>query len=43
MAKGSEQRSAPLSLATDMTDMTLGASGLWSGNRTGDGGIATLA
>ena len=32
-----------LSLATDMTDVTLRASGLWLGTRTGVGGIATLA
>ena len=31
-----------LSLATDMTDVTLGASGLWLGNRTGAGGTAPL-
>ena len=34
---------SPLSLATDVTDMTLGASGLWLGTRTGTGGIPTLA
>ena len=28
----------PLSLATDVTDATLGASGLWLGTRTGAGG-----
>ena len=32
----------PLSLATDVTDATLGASGLWLGIRTGAGGTATL-
>ena len=31
-----------LSLATDLTDETLGASGLWQGTRTGAGGTATL-
>ena len=31
-----------LSLATDVTDSTLGASGLWLGTRTGAGGTATL-
>ena len=33
---------SPLSLATDVTDATLGASGLWLGTRTGAGGAATL-
>ena len=33
---------SPLSLATDLTDETLGASGLWLGTRTGVGGTATL-
>ena len=33
---------APLSLATDVTDATLGASGLWLRTRTGAGGTATL-
>jgi hypothetical protein len=32
-----------LSLATDLTDVTLGASGLWLGTRTGAVGTATLA
>ena len=32
----------PLSLVIDVTDATLGASGLWIGTRTGAGGIATL-
>ena len=32
-----------LSLATDVTDATLGASGLWLGTRTGAAGTATLA
>ena len=32
----------PLSLATDLTDETLGARGLWLGTRTGTGGTATL-
>ena len=31
-----------LSLATDVTDATLGASGLWLGTRTGAGGTTTL-
>ena len=31
-----------LSLTTDVTDMTLGASGFWLGTRTGAGGTATL-
>ena len=34
---------SPLSLASDVTEMTLGASGLWLGTRTGAGGTATLA
>ena len=33
---------SPLSLATDVTDATLGASGLWLGTRTGAGGTAKL-
>ena len=33
---------SPLSLATDVTDATLGASDLWLGTRTGAGGTATL-
>ena len=33
---------SPLSLATDVTDATLGASGLWLGTRTGTGDTATL-
>ena len=33
---------SPLSLATDVTDATLGASGLGLGTRTGAGGNATL-
>ena len=33
---------SPLSLATDLTDETLGASGLWLGTRTGADGTATL-
>jgi hypothetical protein len=33
---------SPLSLATDLTDATLGASGLLLGTRTGAGGLATL-
>ena len=33
---------SPLSLATDVTDETLGTSGLWLGTRTGAGGTATL-
>ena len=32
-----------LSLATDVTDVTLGASGFWLGTRTGAGGTVTLA
>ena len=31
-----------LSLANDVTDATLRASGLWPGTRTGAGGTATL-
>ena len=31
-----------LSLATIVTDMTLGAGDLWSGTQTGAGGTATL-
>ena len=31
-----------LSLATDVTDATLGASGLWLGTQTGAGGTTTL-
>ena len=34
---------SPLSLATDATDVTLGANGLWLGMRTGAHGTATLA
>ena len=34
---------SPLSLATDVTDATLGASGLWLGTQAGAGGTATLA
>ena len=34
---------SPFSLATGLTDATLGASGLWIGTRTGVGGITTLA
>ena len=33
---------SPLSLATDVTDATLGASGLWLGTRTEAGDTATL-
>ena len=33
----------PLSLATDGIDVTLGASDLWLGNRTGTAGTATRA
>ena len=33
---------SPLSLATDVTDATLGARGLWLGTRTGAGGTTTL-
>ena len=33
---------SPLSLATDVTDATLGTSGLWLGTRTGAGSTATL-
>ena len=33
---------SPLSLATDVTDATLGASGLWLETGTGAGGTATL-
>ena len=33
---------SPLSLATDMTGATFGASGLWLGTRTGAGGTGTL-
>ena len=35
--------SSPLSLATDVTDVTFGASGILLGTRTGAGGTATLA
>ena len=34
---------SPLSLATDVTDASLGASALWLGTRTGAGGTVTLA
>ena len=34
---------SPLSIATDVTDTTLGASGLWLGTRTGGGGTIPLA
>ena len=33
---------SPLSLAIEVTDGTLGASGLWLGTRTGAGATATL-
>ena len=33
--------SIPLSLATDVTDAILGASGFWLGTRSGVGGTAT--
>ena len=33
---------SPLSLATDVTDATLRASGLWLGTRIGAGGTVTL-
>ena len=33
---------SPLTLRTDVTDATLGASGLWLGTRTGAGGTTTL-
>ena len=33
---------SPLSLATDVTDATLGASALWLGTRTGAGATASL-
>ena len=33
---------SPLSLATNVTDVTIGASGLWLGTRTGAGGTTTL-
>ena len=32
----------PFPLATDVTDVTLGAGGLWLGTRTGAGGTVTL-
>ena len=32
-----------ISLATDVTNVTLGASSLWLGTQTGAGGTATLA
>ena len=34
---------SPLSLATDVTEATLGTISLWLGTRTGAGGTATLA
>ena len=34
---------SPLLFVTDVTDATLGASGLWLGTRTGAGGTATRA
>ena len=34
---------SPLSLATDVTDATLGESGLWLVTRTGAGDTATVA
>jgi hypothetical protein len=34
---------SPLSLVTDVTGATLGASDLWLGTRTGADGTATLA
>ena len=33
---------SPLLLATDVTEVTLGTSGLWLGTRTGVGGTTTL-
>ena len=33
---------SPLSLAIDVSEVTLGASGIWLGTRTGAGGTATL-
>ena len=33
---------SPLSLSTDVTDVTLGTSGLWLGTRTGAGGTAIV-
>jgi hypothetical protein len=33
---------SPLSLATNVTNVTLGANGRWLGTRTGTGGIVTL-
>ena len=33
---------SPVSLATDVTEATLGTSGLWLGTRTGSGGTATV-
>ena len=35
--------SLSLSLMTEMTDVTFGASGIWLGTWTGAGGTATLA
>jgi hypothetical protein len=34
---------SPLSLATDVTDVIIGASDLWPGTRTDCGGTTTLA
>ena len=39
----SDKHLSYLSLATKVTDATLGASGLWLGTQTGAGGTATLA
>ena len=40
---GAQHSLSPLSLATDVTHATLGASGLWLGTRTGAGGTTTQA
>ena len=37
------RKAIALSLATDVTEATLGASDLWLGTRTGAGGTATVA
>ena len=34
---------SPYHYLTDVTDVTLGASGVWLGTRTGTGGHATVA
>ena len=41
--KNAELSFVSVSLVTDVIEVTLGASGLWLGTRTGAGGTATLS